>query len=385
MIQKLLNKEIQEYIHANLHSDLHALLLKKSPFPEVSIQEIVQQIKGRKVAEKKFPLLNQDKVFFPPNLNLEQASSQDTAAFKSQFFKGKKFIDLTSGFGIDAFFLSENFDEITLVEQNAELLEIVQHNWEILGKKATFIHQKLEDFLNDNEGHFDLIYLDPARRDGHNRKVFLLEELTPNILEIQEKLLKVGKDILIKLSPLIDLQHLFQSLNQVHQIWIIAVKNEVKEVLVHLKSSVEKPQIRCINLQDTVQEFNFSLDDLNRYKTEYCVPNKYFYLPNNAILKSGAFDLIAQRFSLQKLHPNTHCYTQEKLIQNFPGRIFEIETIEAKAIQKKGQYNLISKNYPLKPEEIKKKYQLKDGGNQYLIFTQSIEGKHILKGNLLPV
>ena len=95
-------------------ADLHSLLLKKSPFPEVSMQELVQQIKGRKVAEKKFPFLNQENIIFPPNLNLEQASSQDTADFKKQFFKGRKFIDLTCGFGIDAYFLSQNFEEITL-------------------------------------------------------------------------------------------------------------------------------------------------------------------------------------------------------------------------------------------------------------------------------
>jgi tRNA/tmRNA/rRNA uracil-C5-methylase (TrmA/RlmC/RlmD family) len=125
---------------------------------------LVQQIKGRKVAEKKFPFLNQENIIFPPNLNLEQASSQDTADFKKQFFKGKKFVDLTCGFGIDAYFLSQNFEEITLIEQNTELLDIVKHNWEVLGRKANFINQKLEDFLNNKECKSASLYFATNKR-----------------------------------------------------------------------------------------------------------------------------------------------------------------------------------------------------------------------------
>ncbi len=375
--------EIKQYINANLNTDLHSLLLKKSPFPEVSMQEIVQQIKGRKVAEKKFPFLNNDDVIFPPNLNLEQASSQNTAEYKAQFFKGKKFVDLTCGFGIDAFFLSQNFENIILIEQNAELLEVVKRNWEVLGKNANFINQKLEDFLENNQEKFDLIYLDPARRDNHNRKVFLLEDLSPNIIEIQEKLSEISEEILIKLSPLIDLQHLVSSLQNISKIWIIAVKNDVKEVLIHIKKTYEKIEISCINLQSNESEFNFRLNDEKNCKSEYSIPNNFIYIPNNSVLKSGAFNLISERFNLKKIHQNTHIYTSEKVIENFPGRIFEAKELNPKEIKKGEKFNIIAKNYPLKPEEIKKKYKLKDGGKDYLIFSQSSQNKHILKAKLL--
>jgi len=374
--------KIQQFINANLNTDLHSLLLKKSPFPEVSMQEIVQQIKGRKVAEKKFPFLNQENIIFPPNLNLEQASSQDTAEYKAQFFKGKKFIDLTCGFGIDAFFLSQNFEEITLIEQNTELLEIVKHNWEVLGRKANFINQKLEDFLEKNTEKFDLIYLDPARRDNHNRKVFLLEDLSPNVVEIQEKLVEISDEILIKLSPLIDLQHLVSSLKNISKIWIIAVKNEVKEVLIHIKKTNKETEISCVNLQTSEPEFNFTLNSEKHCKSEFSKPEKYIFIPNNSVLKSGAFNLVSEKFGLKKLHQNTHIYTSEKVIENLPGRIFEVEEINPKDLKKGEQYNIITKNFPLKPEEIKKKYKLKDGGNDYLIFCSSDKSKHILKGKL---
>lgn len=382
-MNELLSEEIQQFINANLDADLHSLLLKKSPFPGIRIQDIVQQIKGRNTAAKKFPFLNKSHVLFPPQLNLEQASSQDTAEFKSLFFKGKKFLDLTCGYGIDAYFLSKNFEEITLLEQNGELLETVKHNWKVLCRKADFKNQKLEDFLTDTKEHFTLVYLDPARRDTQNRKVFLLEDLSPNILELQEKLLSISDEVLIKLSPLIDLQYLVHSLRQCCKIWIVAVKNEVKEILVHLKKEASETEISCVNLQSEQLDFDFKLTDINDLKSEYSIPKKYLMIPNAAILKSGAFDLISARFGLKKLHPNTHLYTSDKAPEGFPGRTFLVDETAAKMIRKKEQYNIIAKNYPLTPDQIKKKYGINDGGKDYLIFTQSIAQKHILKAQLL--
>jgi len=376
----ILNKEIQNFINANLTTDLHSLLLKKSPFPDVSMQEIVQQIKGKQVAQKKFPFLLKEGIIFPPQLNLEQSSSEKTALYKSDILKGEKFIDLTSGFGIDAYYLSKNFDEITLVEQNSELLEIVEHNWNILDKKATFINQKLEDLLNQNQENFDVIYLDPARRDNNKNKVFLLEDLSPNILEIQEKLLSISNEVVIKLSPLIDLKYLVSVVPNIFRIEIIAVKNDVKEVVIFLSNQNSGKIIcKCVNLESEESDFEYQFNDEENAVSEFSEPEKFIYIPNNPILKAGIFNLISERFGLKKLHPNTHFYTSNEKIDNFPGRVFEMEVIDAKQIKKKEQFNIISKNYPLKPEEIKKKYGLKDGGENYLIFTQSKKGKIILK------
>jgi len=378
--KEILYQEIQQFINANLSADLHSLLLKKSPFPEVSIQEIVQQIKGKQVAKKKFPFLLKEGIIFPPQLNLEQSSSEKTALYKSEILKGKKFIDLTSGFGIDAYYLSKNFEEITLVEQNAELLAIVEHNWNVLGRKAKFINQKLEDFLHENTETFDLIYLDPARRDNHKNKVFLLEDLSPNILEIQKKLLSISAEVVIKLSPLIDLKYLVSVLPNIFRIDIIALKNDVKEVVVFLSNqNSDKIICHCVNLESEESMFTFTFGDEETTVAEFGEPEKYIYIPNNSVLKAGVFNAISEKFRLKKLHPNTHLYTSNQKITDFPGRILEMEVIDAKQIVKKSQFNIISKNYPLKPEEIKKKYNLKDGGDSYLIFTQSKKGKIILK------
>lgn len=375
-----INKELEDFILQHLHTDLHTLLLKKSPFPEISMAEIVQQIKGRKVAEKKFPFLLKHGIVFPPNLNLEQTSSQATAEYKAQNLHGTTFLDLTCGFGIDAWFLSKQFDEVTLVEQNQELLNLVRNNWEILGRKAEFINEKLEVFLQQNSRKYSLVYLDPARRDEHKNKVFLLEDLSPNLLEIQDDLMKISDEMIIKLSPLIDLKYLVSVLKNVWKIEILAVKNDVKEVLVFIKTqeNSEKILCKCVNLETDEPPFEFYFDE-EPSATEYSEPLKYLYLPNNSVLKSGAFRLISEQFKVKKLHPNTHFYTSENYIPHFPGRILEIESIDSKQIEKGNQFNIISKNNPLTPDEIRKKYKLKDGGNDYLIFTQTQKGKIILK------
>lgn len=380
-MKDILNREIQEYINANLNTDLHSLLLKKSPFPEVTMQQLVQQIKGKKVALKKFPFLLKDNIVFPPNLNLEQASSQATAEFKAGNLEGKKFLDLTSGFGIDAYFLSQKFEEVTLVEQNTELLEIVKHNWTVLNRKANFINDNLENFLAKNQKKFDLIYLDPARRDEHKNKKFLLEDLSPNLLEIQDQLFNFSNEVLIKLSPLIDISYLISVLNHIVEIQIIAVKNEVKELLVFLKKNQngENKLITCTNLESDEPSFSFQYDWEKEAVSEYSEPLQYLYIPNNAVLKSGGFNSISEHFNLKKLHPNTHFYTSDDLRTDFPGRILRIEIIESKAVKKGEKYNIISKNYPLTPDEIKKKYKIKDGGEHYLIFTQSLKSKIILR------
>ncbi|WP_308005536.1 RsmD family RNA methyltransferase, partial [uncultured Chryseobacterium sp.] len=336
MKKEILYQEIQQFINANLNADLHSLLLKKSPFPEVSIQEIVQQIKGRQVAQKKFPFLLKEGIIFPPQLNLEQSSSEKTALYKSEILKGKKFIDLTSGFGIDAYYLSENFEEITLVEQNAELLAIVEHNWNVLGRKAKFISQKLEDFLHENTETFDVIYLDPARRDHNKNKVFLLEDLSPDIIEIQEKLLSISNKVVIKLSPLIDLKYLVSVLPNLFRIDIIALKNDVKEVVVFLsKQNSDKIISHCVNLESHEADFSFDFASEENAAAEFGEPEKYIYIPNNSVLKAGVFNVISEKFKLKKLHPNTHLYTSNQKITDFPGRILEMEVIEAKQIVKK--------------------------------------------------
>ncbi|SDD91708.1 class I SAM-dependent methyltransferase [Riemerella columbipharyngis] len=375
---KLTTPEIQDFIAKNLQLSIHDLILKKQIFEGVSNKELAEQIVGRNKAKKKFPFLDKEGILFPPHISLEQASSQTTAEYKAGLMKGKKLLDLTSGLAIDAYFLSNRFEEATLVEQNSSLLELVCHNWNIMNKKAVFINNDLQNILSQISENFDWIYIDPARRDTLNRKKFLLEDLSPNLLEIQDRLLEISENVMVKLSPIIDLKYLTQNLKQLVEIHIIAVRNEVKEVVCILSKKPKNLVFKCVNLESTELVFDFEYSETDDIHSEYSYPEKYLYIPNNAVLKSGAFDLVSNRFNIKKLHPNTHLYTSDMLVENFPGRVLEVNIISNKKEITGQQFNIISKNYPLSPEEIKKKYRIKDGGSDYVIFTQSKDKKIIL-------
>ena len=382
----LLDENVQRFIR-EYEGTTTTLLLKKPVFNGISNKELAQQIEGRRTAAKKLPfLLTTEGILFPPTLNLEQTSSEATAQYKAQGSHGERFLDLTCGFGIDAFFLSEKFKEVTLVEQNKELLSKVEHNWQVLGRKATFINGSAEAFLKATTTHYNLIYLDPARRDALKQKKFLLEDLSPNILELQSVLLQKADKVLTKLSPMIDISYLLHTLPKITHIHLIALRNDVKEVLVvqEAKTEIEtQVQIHCVNLETEEPILQFTEEVLHSSQVVYSAPKKYLYIPNNALLKSGAFNYITQYFEVEKLDVNTHLYTSEQLKKPFAGRVLQVTPINLKELKKSSKYCILSKNYPLSVAEIKRKYRIVEGGNEYLIFTRSVEGLVVLLGKVI--
>ncbi|GJH40867.1 hypothetical protein RCZ04_14170 [Capnocytophaga sp. HP1101] len=380
----LLDEKVQQFIK-DYQGATTTLLLKKAVFKGLTNKDLVEQIEGRRTATKKLPfLLAEEGILFPQTLNLEQTSSEATARYKAQGLQGERFLDLTCGFGIDAYFLSEKFKEVTLVEQNEELLSKVQHNWQILGRRASFVNSDAEDFLQTTTAHYNLIYLDPARRDAHKQKKFLLEDLSPNILDLQALLLQKADKVLTKLSPMIDLSYLLHTLPKITHIHLIAVRNEVKEVLVVQEAKGEEQvRIHCVNLETEEPSLQFAEEALHTTQVAYSAPEQYLYIPNNALLKSGAFNYIAQEFGIEKLDVNTQLYTSEELQMPFAGRVLQVSTINPKELKKGSKYCILSKNYPLTVEEIKKKYRLVEGGSEYLIFTRSVEGWVVLLGTVI--
>lgn len=386
MNKALLKPEIQQFIRQNIKSDLTRLVLKGSPFPEVSSAELAQQISGLATAKKKLPTWFSAKgIIYPPKINLEQSSSEITASYKASLVKGKRLIDLTGGLGIDDYFFAENFNEVIHCEINQSLSEIVTHNFQQLEKRNISTHpgDGLE-FLKQYPDNFDVIYLDPSRRDTHGGKVFKMADCLPNVPENLELLFTKTEKVLVKTSPLLDLKAGLEEFNNVSEIHIVAVNNEVKELLWVLEKSAtaKNPAIITINFTSKGnQYFRGAFHDTLQPK--YSLPQNYLFEPNAAIMKSGLFGELSSQTGTLKLHLNSHIFTSEDT-KNFPGRIFKvIETMPFKPSLVKNKFkgkkaHLTTRNFPQTVAYLRKHFQIKDGGDSYLFFTTNVKEEKII-------
>ncbi len=388
MIDKLTKPEIQDFIDEHLYDDPSELMLKANHYPGWPMKQIVEQIQSKRKAKTKLPLWFQTAgLVYPSVLSMEQCSSENTARYKMNLLsKGKRMLDLTGGFGVDFTYLSQGFPESHYVERQAELTDIAKHNFAKLGLKGYRIHQaSAEDVLSQSDA-FDLIYLDPARRGDQNEKVVRLENCEPNVLEMLPSLLTKSKQVMIKTSPLLDIKGGIDQLQSVSEVHILAVSNEVKELLFLIDNEqLQKPKIRCVNLRKSGKDrFDFTFDAEEQSESACDTVQEYLYEPNAAILKAGAFKSIGNAFGLSKLHVNSHLYTSTEKVEAFPGRIFRV--IEKISLNKKVlkrhfptmKANITTRNFPMTVAEIRQKSGLKEGGDQYLFGTTDQSGKQLV-------
>lgn len=390
MNEFILNTEIQEFIDNNINSNTASLLLKGTQFNLVKTKEIIEQIESKKRCEKKLPSwFNTKNIFYPNKLHIEQTSSEITAKYKLSIVEGEFIIDLTGGFGVDCFYFSKHFKTVVHCEINTDLSNIVSYNFNQL--KATNIKTLQTDgilYLKQANKQYDWIYIDPSRRHDTKGKVFFLKDCLPNVPQHIELLFKYSKNIMIKTSPLLDISIGINELKYVKSVHVVAVNNEVKEVLWILQNNYKgDTKIETTNIKNnTTDSFGFYLKNETNIKTPYYLPLTYLYEPNSAILKAGGFNEIAKQLPVLKLHKHSHLYTSEELTE-FPGRCFKIETVipyNKKTVKKLGilKANITTRNFPETVQKIREKFTIKDGGDQYLFFTtDSKDAKIIIKAH----
>lgn len=364
---------INEHRHQPI-SQVALLLSKKVDWPKAYI---INQINGRQKAKTKFPFLVPLSDFiYPSPKSVEQASSESTARFKASLFSGHQMIDLSGGMGIDSLCFAEAFNHLTYVEPNKDLCKNFKHNSELLQlQNIKIIQQDAKTALSSSESTFDLIYIDPDRRNGHQR-LFKINECEPQLNELMPIIWEKSKALLLKVSPMLDIKQILKELPHCKSIYVVALKNEVKELLLHMeKENHEACIINCINLDSDQAHFEFNFSDEEASEVVIEPPKKYLYDPNAAILKAGAFKSIGQKYGLSKIAMNTHLYTSDELKNDFPGRIFElIKTVHPSEF-KKQKVNVITRNYSLKAENLKQKFKIKDGGDEYLMAFKDAKNK----------
>ncbi|MEP3209467.1 MAG: class I SAM-dependent methyltransferase [Maribacter sp.] len=361
-----------------------SVLLKKPVFKGISQQELAQQIEGRKKCQKKLPTwFETPGIYFPKKVNIEQTSSEISAEYKSNIVNGDSLVDVTGGFGIDSYYFSKKVGAIFHCEIDQELHEIASHNLKSLGIKNIQTYQENGlDFLRNSVQDFDWIYLDPSRRNQIKGKVFQLSDCEPNIVENLDLLFSKSENILLKTSPLLDITMGIKQLHSIKEVHIVAINNDVKELLWVLKKDYfGEVGIKTINFtKSDSQLFNFVLSTEKIAAAVYSLPLCYIYEPNAAILKSGAFKCLGLQFGLKKLHPNTHLYTSEEPL-DFPGRRFEIAKVVS--YNKKGmkalglkKANISIRNFPDTVVTIRKKFKIEPGGNSFLFFFKNCANRY---------
>ena len=386
MNKELLRSEIQEFIGVNLRTDITQLILKNSVFEGVTNKELAEQIIGKLKCKDKLPTWFELKdAYFPPKISIEQTSSEETARYKSSLISGKNLIDLTGGFGVDDFYFSQVFDTIIHCELAPQLSAITAHNFRQLAvNNCEFICGDGMRFLHDNDTVYDWIYLDPSRRSEAKGKVFLFKDCLPNVPENLDLLFSKSRYIMMKTSPLVDISQGISELEFVKEIHVVAVKNEVKELLWILeKEHTSEPTIKTVNmLGKAKQTFQFELAQEGNHVPTYSRPLSYLYEPNSAVLKSGAFNQVSVQLEVAKLHKHSHLYTSNESI-DFPGRSFRVKEIipfQTKAIKKQfggKKANMTTRNFPKKVDALRKSLNIKEGGELYLFFTTNKDEEKI--------
>jgi hypothetical protein len=373
----LLSADIQCFINKNIDSNVSKLALQKNPFPDIEWILILNQIEAKKKTKHKLPSwFTTENIIYPSKISIEQTSSETTALYKSNIVSGDNLIDLSGGFGVDTYYFSKKIKNITHCEIDSELSQIVEHNFQQLDTKniTCYSEDSLSSLVKLNI-NWDWIYIDPSRRNIDKGKVFMLKDCLPSVPESLDLLFNYSKAILIKTAPLLDISSGLSELKNVKTIHIIALDNEVKELLWELQRDFsEKTNIQTVNItKEKEQVFNFQRDS-NTEITKYSLPKNYLYEPNSAIMKSGGFDEVGLFYNLKKLHKHSHLYTSSTQI-DFPGRVFEIEKTllyhkdEMKANLENKKANISTRNFPETVEKIRKKWKIKDGGNKYCFFT----------------
>ena len=373
----MIDEATRDFIRSHAGDDVRQLVLQAARYPEVDMRVAATQIEGRRLASAKLPAWAAvEGIVYPVRLSMEQCSSEVTARYKASLVSGTRLADLTGGFGIDCSYMSGSFEDTTYIERNEELCRIAAHNFGLLGKPIRVVHADSGEALL-RLPHQDWIFIDPARRDKAGGKVVALSDCEPDVCQLEELLMQKATKVMVKCSPMLDISQAVRELHTVEEVHVVSVNNECKELLLILGSdSGGEMPIRTVNFQGgQVQAFSYTAAAEHGALCSYTSSiGRYLYEPNSSLMKAGCHKLPAQRFGLSKLHPNTHLYTGDMLVSDFPGRVFKVEQTcgfgkkELKMLDCK-KANLAVRNFPERVDALHKRLKIRDGGSTYLFAT----------------
>ena len=381
---ELLSERAQAFILENQFLEPARVMLEQKAPAGLSLRDLVQQIKGKQVARNKIPSwYNVPKVLYGETKSLEQCSSELTARYKGSLISGVSLVDLTGGLGVDTHFLGQQFRRVEYNDPDPILCSLAQHNFQAVGADhIQVVNKNARSYLEDFNTTVDWIYLDPDRRQGGGRK-YRVEDCRPNVIELMPLIFSRTSCVMIKLSPMLDLTSFLSRFQQTKSVHVISVKNECKELVFILERNYQGPvEMTAANFtsHDQWQKISYLEFQERDAQSTFSEPQRYLYEPNSSLMKLAPFKWIGQKYNIQKLHPNSHLYTSQELLFEFPGRIFEIKWVSSyrpRQIKKlvSGKANVVVRNFPSDVKTIRKECGLTDGGKDYLFATTGPGGQ----------
>ena len=382
----ILTREFQDFIRSDRASELLSGGVFASPFNGISPQELATQIKGYRKALEKLPrLAARQGIVYPSGLSMEQCSSEATARYKAALLpEGRRCADLTGGFGIDTLALSERFAQVDYYETQVELARIAAHNFSVLEADNISVHSEDGLAALETGQEYDLIYADPARRDTHAHRVFSVTDCTPDIASAKELLLSRSRRLLVKLSPMLDIAATLRIFPQTSQVHVVAVRNEVKELLLVIERGFCGQAVCCAaDLYPGREDRIFSGDFPGAHSVlPVSEAQQYLYDPSAALRKAGLADAYGLSAGLFKLHPSTGLYTSPQRIEGFQGRVFRtLGTVNRKNIEEyfpQRRASVVTRNYPAAAASLARDFRLKDSERMFLIAFRDDRNRPLL-------
>lgn len=427
-----INQETKDFIIRHANDDVRKVALSGKPAEGVDMQFALQQIAGRQTARTKLPSwYAAGDVIFPPHISMEQCSSEQTAEYKAEVLLGilsnpfavchdaKKchFIDFTGGFGVDFSYMAKPFGSATYIERQEHLCEIARHNLPLLGldNAEVVCTDSVEAMRNVSclaKGKPLVVFMDPARRDTNGQRTYAISDCTPDVTSCIDDLLRQTEVVMIKLSPMLDwhsavreLNNVAQSHDAVREIHIVSVGNECKELLLVLSDKYSSPlSLHCVNdaekfvvyrineeemAEKTAADGVLQPDDDDDSDELQCSESvfeaQFLFVPNASVMKAGCFGLLESTFPVSQVSPNSHLFFADGMVEGFPGRAFRVRTVTTmnkkelrKALDGIAKANIATRNFPISPENLRRKLKLKDGGETYIFATTTADNDHVL-------
>lgn len=351
----------------------------------------------RKFSKKLRETLSQWPHFlFPSRLAGEQSTSDVLAAYHASLvIEGDSMLDMTAGLGIDALHCSYRCSSVTAIERNPDTAAALESNVCMTGRDNITVkcYDSREYLGSDDMKPTGTVFIDPARRSADGARVFALSDCEPDVTALLGQLSSLCRRVVIKMSPMLDISHTVSSLGGCSEIIAVGNTTECKE-LVAVKNFGENADpavttIRSVTMvSDGMITFDFTAEEEHQAPMPSCsVPyeGSYLYEPYPAMMKAGAVKLLAERYGLDMLHPNTRLYHSLGTVTGFPGEIFRIERVidfaskHIKRLHKEYPSLLVTtRNFGMTAEALRRKLGVRDGGDIRLFGVTDRGGKRLM-------